>query len=237
MKWNYDIGNRELLAVIRALEEWQHYLLESPHEVILLSDHKNLGYFKQPQKLNPWQARWNITLSQVHIPGTRMIQSDALLWWPNLCLKKDNDNVNVTLLPEQMFIWLIDTNLWDLIAQTKNQNHMIVDALEALKTHGTPLMQSSLSDWKTEDNLVVYKNRCYVPGNKKLKRNVVAWYHDSLPVGHPGHLRMMNLIQNNYWCQEYTPSSRTIQMDASSVSNLRLTDTWPVHPWCLSRDH
>ena len=54
---NYDIGNRELLAVIRALEEWQHYLLGLPHEVILLSDHKNLSYFKQPQKLNPWQAK------------------------------------------------------------------------------------------------------------------------------------------------------------------------------------
>ena len=52
-EWNYDIGDRELLAVIRALEEWRHYLLGSPHEVILLSDHKNLGYFKQPQKLNP----------------------------------------------------------------------------------------------------------------------------------------------------------------------------------------
>ena len=80
---NYNIGNRELLAVIRALEEWRHYLLGSPHEVILLSDHKNLGYFKQPQKLNPRQARWNITLSQynlklVHVPGTKMVQSDAL---------------------------------------------------------------------------------------------------------------------------------------------------------------
>ena len=32
---NYDIEYRELLAVIRALEEWWHYLLGSPHEVIL----------------------------------------------------------------------------------------------------------------------------------------------------------------------------------------------------------
>ena len=106
---NYDIGDRELLAVIRALEEWRHYLLGSPHEVILLSDHKNLGYFKQPQKLNPRQARWNVTLSQynlklVHVPGTRMIQSDALSRRPDLCPKEDNDNENVTLLPEQMFI-------------------------------------------------------------------------------------------------------------------------------------
>ena len=120
-EWNYDIGNRELLAVIRALQEWQHYLLGSLHEVILLSDHKNLGYFKQPQKLNPWQVRWNVTLSQynlklVHVPGTKMIQSDALSWWPNLCPKEDNDNENVTLLPEQMFIQSIDTDLWDLIA-------------------------------------------------------------------------------------------------------------------------
>ena len=76
---------------------------------------------------------------------------------------------------------------------------MIVDALEALKTHGTPLMQSSLSDWKTEDSLMFYKNRCYVPDNKELRRNVVAQYHNSLPTGHPGHLQTMNLIQNDYW--------------------------------------
>ena len=143
---NYDIGNRELLAVIRALEEWRHYLLGSLHEVILLSDHKNLGYFKQPQKLNPRQARWNVTLSQynlklVHIPGTKMVQSNALSRQPNLCLKEDNDNENVTLLPEQMFIRSVDTDLWDLIAQTKNQDRVIVEALEALKICGTLPMQ------------------------------------------------------------------------------------------------
>ena len=74
--------------------------------------------------------------------------------------RKTMDNKNVTLLPEQTFIWSIDTNLWDLIAQTKNQDCVIVDALEALKTHRTLPMQSSLSDWKTEDNLMFYKNRC-----------------------------------------------------------------------------
>ena len=65
---------------------------------------------------------------------------------------------------------------------------MIVEALEALKTHGTLPMQSVLSDWRTDDNLMFYKNRCYMPDDKELRRNVVAQYHDSLPVGHPGHL-------------------------------------------------
>ena len=94
----------------------------------------------------------------------------------------------MTLLPEQMFIRSIDTDLRDLIAQTKNQDHVIVEALEALKTRRTPPMQLALSDWRTNDNLVFYKNRCYVPDDKELRRNVVAQYHDSLPAGHPGHL-------------------------------------------------
>ena len=42
---NYEIYDRELLAIIRALMEWHHYLLGSPHPVMVLSDHKNLTYF------------------------------------------------------------------------------------------------------------------------------------------------------------------------------------------------
>ena len=38
--------------------------------------------------------------------------------------------------------------------------------------------------------------------DKELRRNVVARYHDFLPVGHPGHLQTMNLIQNDYWWPE-----------------------------------
>ena len=44
---NYDIYDRELLAIIRALEEWWHYLEGSPHPVEILSDHKNLEVFRE----------------------------------------------------------------------------------------------------------------------------------------------------------------------------------------------
>ena len=36
---NYEIYDRELLAIIRALEEWRHYIQGSPHTTIILSDH------------------------------------------------------------------------------------------------------------------------------------------------------------------------------------------------------
>ncbi len=40
---NYDVGNRELLAVKLALEEWRHWLEGSKHPFIVSTDHKNLS--------------------------------------------------------------------------------------------------------------------------------------------------------------------------------------------------
>ena len=82
-EWNYEIYDRELLGVIQALEEWRHYIQGSGHTTIVYMDHQNLTYFKSAQKLNCRQARWALYLSEfdiklVHVPGTKMIQSDAL---------------------------------------------------------------------------------------------------------------------------------------------------------------
>ena len=38
---NYKIYDRELLAIVRALTDWRHYLIGSPHPVYIRSDHKN----------------------------------------------------------------------------------------------------------------------------------------------------------------------------------------------------
>jgi len=49
---NYEIYDRELLAIVRALTEWRHYIHGSTHTTTLLCDHKNLTYWRSPQKLN-----------------------------------------------------------------------------------------------------------------------------------------------------------------------------------------
>ena len=80
---NYEIYSRELLAIIRALEEWRHYIQGSTHTTIILSDHKNLTYYQEAKKFTRQQARWSLYLSEfdvklVHTPGNKMVQSDAL---------------------------------------------------------------------------------------------------------------------------------------------------------------
>ena len=50
-EWNYQIYDKELLAIIQAFEAWRHYLKGFPHPIQVISDHKNLTYWKSAQKL------------------------------------------------------------------------------------------------------------------------------------------------------------------------------------------
>ena len=43
-KSNYDIHNKELLAIVEALHQWRVYLKEAKHPVQIYTDHKNLLY-------------------------------------------------------------------------------------------------------------------------------------------------------------------------------------------------
>jgi len=53
---NYDIWDREFLAVIKALGNWRHLLIGTPHKIIVWTAHANLQYYRQPQKVNRWVA-------------------------------------------------------------------------------------------------------------------------------------------------------------------------------------
>ena len=72
---NYNIHDRELLAVYHGLTHNCHLLLGSPHPVTVLTDHKNLEYYRKPQNINrrvaryiPHLADYNFTLA--HILGS-----------------------------------------------------------------------------------------------------------------------------------------------------------------------
>ncbi|XDV29403.1 hypothetical protein PO909_032537 [Leuciscus waleckii] len=57
---NYDIGNRELLAIKLTLEEWRHWLEGAKERFTVLTDQKNLQYLRDAKRLNPRQARWGL---------------------------------------------------------------------------------------------------------------------------------------------------------------------------------
>ncbi|KAK3541748.1 hypothetical protein QTP86_002145, partial [Hemibagrus guttatus] len=76
---NYDVGNRELLAIKAALEEWCHWLEGACHPFQVLTDHRNLEYLC----LNPRQARWALFFTRFQFtvsyrPGSKNGKVDAL---------------------------------------------------------------------------------------------------------------------------------------------------------------
>ena len=80
---NYSIGDRELLAIKLALEEWRHLLEGSVHPVNIYTDHKNLSYLQSAQRLNPRQARWSLFFARfnfrIHFrPASKNLRADAL---------------------------------------------------------------------------------------------------------------------------------------------------------------
>src|SRR5271155_356999 len=70
-------------VVIRALEEWRHFLEGTEHRFEIWTDHKNLEYFMKAKKLNCRQARWSLFLAcfnsvMHHQPGKSMGKTDTL---------------------------------------------------------------------------------------------------------------------------------------------------------------
>ncbi len=67
---NYDVGNKELLSMKAAIEEWRHWLEGAIHPFQVITDHKNLEYVKSAKRLNPHQARWSLFFSRFQFTVT-----------------------------------------------------------------------------------------------------------------------------------------------------------------------
>ena len=49
---NYEIYDKELLAIMEALSKWRRYLLDMMEPFEIWTDYENLKYFREPYKLN-----------------------------------------------------------------------------------------------------------------------------------------------------------------------------------------
>ena len=54
---NYNIHNKELLAIFEAFKIWQHYLKDLAYPINIVTDYKNLEYFSTTKVLTWRQAQ------------------------------------------------------------------------------------------------------------------------------------------------------------------------------------
>ena len=96
---NYEIYDKDILVVIRELENWRHLLEGAKYKFEVWTDHKNLEYFMKAQKLNRRQAYWALYLSRFnftlkHVLGTKMGKADGLSRQLDWKIGMENDNNN-----------------------------------------------------------------------------------------------------------------------------------------------
>jgi hypothetical protein len=104
---NYNIYDRELLAIMMALDHWRQYLGWTKVPFMIMMDHVNLQYWKSPQNLTQCMVRWHLDLQEydykiLYIPGKENGPPNALLWPPGADQGKE-DNQGITILPPEKF--------------------------------------------------------------------------------------------------------------------------------------
>src|SRR6266536_4669828 len=82
-KCNYQIHDKEMLAIVKSLEEWRLELQQKQDRFEIYTDHKSLEYFMTTKQLTARQARWAEALSEYYFiityrPGKDNVQADAL---------------------------------------------------------------------------------------------------------------------------------------------------------------
>ena len=80
---NYDVHDKEMLAIVEAFKQWEHLLKSVQSTVTVWTDHKNLEYFSTTKVLSRRQARWAEHLAEfdfviIYRPGTKNVKADVL---------------------------------------------------------------------------------------------------------------------------------------------------------------
>jgi len=197
-----------MLAIIRALQEWRHFIEGVEHQCEIWTDHKNLEYFMTAKQLNQRQARWSLYLSCFdfalhHKPRQSMGKPDALSRRSDHGTGANNNSDAMLLTPQLFavraleglqFARLEQDILRDIQQGTKQPKD---EPAQELRKSSTRSLRSL--EWSERDGLLYYHGCIYVPDTSNLHCRIVSLCHDTKVVVHPGRFKTLELVSQSYW--------------------------------------
>ena len=206
---NYEIHDKEMLAVIRCLEAWRHFLEGARTKFEIWTDHKNLEYFMMNQKLNRQQARWALFLSRFdfilkHVPGSKMGKVDGLSRRPDWRKGVEKDNEDRTLVKAEWLkkvgieeVLIEGVDLLKKVRESKAKDDEVIKVVEEIKRVGIRMLRDE--EWREENGLMLKEGKVYVPKNEELRTEIIRLHHDTLIGGHGGQWKTVELVTRNFW--------------------------------------
>ena len=229
---NYPIHDKELLLVIRALEEWRHLLEGCTHAIDIFNDHRNLTYFMQSQTLNRRQARWSLYLSRFnfvmhHRAGKSSGKPDALSRRSDF-QKDEPDNQDQIMLSPSLFVRasggvVLRMAEAELLKRIRDGTAKMRESeVEALRKGN-----DGKDEWKEEGEVIVVRGKVFVPRDAQLRHDIVHAHHDLPIAGHPGRWKTHELVTRNYW---WPGVSKYISQYVKGCDKCNRTKIYPTAP-------
>ena len=192
---NYEIHDKEMLAIIQCLEAWRHFLEGAKDWFEIWTDHKNLEYFIKAQKLNRRQARWSLYLSRFdfalkYVAGKSMGKADSLSRRVDWVEGVEKDNENQVMLKKE---WLevrvmeqliegLEEGIVKKIKEARDKDEEVIKVVEEMKKAEVKMLRDE--EWKIEEGLVLKEGRVYIPKDEKLKMEIIWLHYDTPIAGH-----------------------------------------------------
>ena len=181
---NYDIFDREFLAMIWGLQHSRPLLVGSPHKVIVRTDHNNLRYWRDPQKISRRIAREVLELADYdieihHLQGKENRRADTLSRQEDHKTGQHN-NENVVVLPDHLF-----AKVGQILDETQDEDviRRWMDLHRLKHLNGR---------WMKD-------NRQVITGPLEERRGIIKALHDAPAYGHPGIARTVDFVERDHW--------------------------------------
>ncbi|KAG5725077.1 hypothetical protein E4T56_gene10250 [Termitomyces sp. T112] len=241
---NYPTHERELLAIVKALEKWRTSLLGVKFEVY--TDHRTLEYFQSQKQMSQHQSRWAMFLADfdfeiVYIRGKDNSAADALSRMPvatpdaglaacTLAYTRSPPK-RTTLAAGALHIETEGTLLKEIIAGYGE------DPFAQQVREG--ITKGSIVGATAEDGLIYLGHRLLVPNSTHIRKLLYNLAHDTL--GHYGFEKSYAALRDSYYWPHmrrdlehaYIPSCGPCQRNKDRTTK----PVGPLHPLPVPDNH
>ena len=209
---NYQIYDKELLAIVDSFKHWRHYLEFSEHPVAVITDHKNLEYFSTTRNLSRRQVRWSEILADFNFvikyrAGKLNTAADALSRKDKPFKEggdyraKPQNKKEMTLLKPEIFICSLTTLpvepieevILKEIKKEIEKDEVFGPILEGLKNG------KKFEDYSQSQDVLLFKGCICVPEINEIKRQILKECHDNPAAGHFGVAKTFDMVSRNYY--------------------------------------
>ena len=152
------------------------------------------------QKLNQREAKWALYLSRFdfalkHVAGKSMERADSLSRRANWAEEVERDNENQMMLKREWLEiramdrkqWLIKRAKEDIIEKIKKlevRDNEVIKAVEEMKNARVKILRNE--KWQIKEDLMLKKEKIYVPKDKKLRLEIIQLHYNMLIVEYGG---------------------------------------------------